>query len=90
MDPEVEGKRPLRTPVALANWKMGMTIGEGVEFIEYLREHLPGKLLEEVDVILFPPYTSLHPLASALKGWRVALGSQDLCPKPGESQTRKE
>jgi len=54
-----------RLPLALANWKMAMTVAESLAFVHEFRA-LAGDTLETVEVILCPPYTALWPLAHAL------------------------
>ncbi|RLC83022.1 MAG: triose-phosphate isomerase [Chloroflexi bacterium] len=71
-----------RKPLVLANWKMAMGISETISFIERFIP-LVGKLAEEVDIIICPPYTSLYVAACKLKGSSLQLGAQNLHPGPG-------
>lgn len=54
-----------RTPLALANWKMAMTVAESLAFIEDFQA-LAADALQTVQIILCPPYTALWPMARAL------------------------
>jgi triosephosphate isomerase len=63
--------------MAIANWKMAMTIAESLAFTENFQT-LAGNLLDAVDVILCPPFTALSSLADALEGSHVQLGAQDM------------
>jgi len=75
-----------RKPIAIANWKMAMTISEGLSFVEKFRTAM-GNLLQSVDVVLCPPYTALYALSQALTNSPIELGGQNLCAVPGMSHT---
>ena len=75
-----------RKPVALANWKMAMTISESLEFSARFR-NAAVHLIPLIDVILCPPYTSIYPLFQTLSGTTIQIGAQDLCPASGEAHT---
>ena len=77
---------PPRKPVALANWKMAMTVPEGLAF---LREFCPAVagLAASVRIILCPPYTALYPLSEALADSWIDLGAQDVSAAFGKSHT---
>jgi triosephosphate isomerase len=65
----------VRQPLALANWKMEMTIAESLAFLERFQDQA-GELLTRVQVVLCPPYTALHPVAQALRDSPIQLGAQ--------------
>ena len=75
-----------RPPFALANWKMAMTIEEGLAF---LRTFLP--LVEpwvgRMTIVLCPPATALAPMARALPPETVALGAQDCSAEADPAHT---
>ena len=75
-----------RKPMALANWKMSMTVAESLSFVRGLRT-LAGDLLDEVDVIICPPYTALAPVAQALAGSPIQLGGQDIAATTDPART---
>jgi triosephosphate isomerase len=75
-----------RKPLALANWKMAMTIPESRAFVREFRAAV-GNLAQKVDIVLCPPYTALQSLAQALADTPIALGAQDLCAAPGLAHT---
>ncbi len=75
-----------RKPLALANWKMAMTISESRAFVHELRTAV-GDLAQKVDIVLCPPYTALQSIAQALADTPIALGAQDLCAAPGLAHT---
>ncbi|NIV36051.1 MAG: triose-phosphate isomerase, partial [Anaerolineae bacterium] len=73
-------------PLAVANWKMAMTIPESLAFVQAFRTAVHD-LVQAVDIVLCPPYTALHPVARALKDNPIMLGAQDLCAASGQAHT---
>lgn len=68
---------PLRKPLALSNWKMALTVAESLAFVREF-ETLAGDLLDLVEVVICPPYTSLWSVAQALRESRMQLGGQNV------------
>jgi len=66
----------MRTPLIAGNWKMNMTIAEGVALVETLKDALQGVTGAEAAVC--PPAVLLKPIADALAGSDIALGAQDM------------
>lgn len=59
-----------------ANWKMNKTLAETREF---LRDFIPAvKDVNDLDIVIAPPFTSLAAAAEALKGTNVQLAAQDM------------
>lgn len=79
-------RSPNRKPFALANWKMAMTIPEGLAFLRCFTVAV-GTLAQSMDVVLCPPYTALHSLSQALTNAPIDLGAQDLCAAPDNAHT---
>ncbi len=75
-----------RQPLALANWKMAMTVAEGLAFVRELQD-LIGDLRNQIDVIICPPFTSLSPIAQALKDSPFQLGGQNIAPLADPAHT---
>ncbi len=75
-----------RKPLALANWKMAMTIAESVDFVRDF-QRLAGDLPGRVDVIICPPFTALWPVAQALAGSGMQLGAQDVAASTEMART---
>lgn len=75
-----------RKPLALANWKMAMTIPESLDFVHQFRAAV-SDLAQMVDIVLCPPYTALQSMAQALTGTPIALGAQNLYAAPGLAHT---
>jgi triosephosphate isomerase len=76
----------IRKPLALSNWKMAMTVAESLAFVRDF-EAIAGDLLDEVDVVICPPFTALWPLAQALRGSRIQLGGQNIAPTADLART---
>ena len=76
----------MRSPLALANWKMAMTVAESLAFVRDF-EAIAGDLLDEVDVVICPPFTALWPVAQALHGTRIQLGGQNIAPTADLART---
>ncbi len=66
----------MRTPLIAGNWKMYKTIGEAVALVESLAQGLGAAADREV--LVCPPFTALHAVASVLQGTPIGLGGQDL------------
>lgn len=66
----------MRTPLIAGNWKMNMTIADGVALVNSLKDALAG--VEGADAAVCPPYTLLKPIADALAGGNIKLGAQDM------------
>ena len=66
-----------RRPIAAANWKMHLVRAEAEGYCAALRAGLPATATE---VVLFPSFPLLPPVAAALAGSPFSLGGQDLHP----------
>ncbi len=75
-----------KLPLALANWKMAMTLAETRAFVEVFVPRV-ADVWERVDIVICPPFTAIHTLAQALEGTPVQVGAQNLHPGPGEAFT---
>lgn len=65
----------LRTPLIVANWKMHKTADEAVDYVRRLTNLLQPRA---IDVVLAPPFTSLHALKGAMGETSVfALAGQN-------------
>jgi triosephosphate isomerase (TIM) len=60
------------------NWKMFKTVEESVDFVGTLQDKLNTlPHTPEVDVLVFPPFTSLHPVKNVANG-TVKVGAQNM------------
>ncbi|MHA1369600.1 MAG: triose-phosphate isomerase [Promethearchaeota archaeon] len=59
------------------NWKMNKLVGESESFV---KEFIPlvRDVEDKVDIVLFPPYFSVKPVAELLKGSKIAVGAQNM------------
>ncbi len=66
----------MRIPFLAANWKMFKTVHEA---FAYAREFTRlVKDIDDVEIVLAPPFTAVHTVAEAVRGTNVAVGGQDL------------
>lgn len=66
----------MRKPFIAANWKMYKTNGETEDF---LSKFIPAvSSVNDVDIVIAPPFTSLHTAAGKLKGSNIQLSAQDV------------
>lgn len=73
-----------RRPLVAANWKMAMGISESIRFVRDFCS-LASDLLNQVDVVLCPPYTALWPVSQLLLDLQapsgaIQLGAQNVAP----------
>lgn len=64
-------------PIIGGNWKMHKTIAEGNSFIEGFLNKIDG-LDEVVDIVIIPPFTSIHVVSRALEGRKIHTGGQNM------------
>jgi triosephosphate isomerase len=76
-----------RKPLALANWKMAMTVAESLAFVQSLHQSA-GDMLNQLDSIICPPYTAIWPLAQELQRLSspIVLGGQNIAPSDDPAQ----
>ena len=66
----------MRTPLLAANWKMFKTVQEA---FAYAREFTRlVKDVDDVEIVLAPPFTALHTVAEAMRNTNVAVAGQNL------------
>lgn len=66
----------MRTPLIAGNWKMNMTIAEGLSLVSELRGALC--CVTGAEAAVCPPSVLLKPIGDALAGCDIALGAQDM------------
>jgi len=67
----------LRKPIVGGNWKMNKTLDEAIRFVEELKKEIYNKT-EEVEVVIFPPFTLLRALQPLLEEAGIGLGAQNM------------
>jgi triosephosphate isomerase len=66
----------MRIPFIAANWKMFKTVHESVVFVKEFRSMV--KDVEDVEIVVAPPFTALHAVAEAARNSNVGVSGQDL------------
>ena len=66
----------MRIPFIAGNWKMFKTVHETTVFTKELRSVL--KDVTGVEIVVAPPFTSVHAAAEALRNSNIAVAAQDL------------
>jgi len=66
----------MRTPLIAGNWKMFKTVAETVKYVKELRPLV--KDITDVEIVVAPPFPSIHAAAEALRASNVAVAGQDL------------
>jgi triosephosphate isomerase len=69
-----------RTPFIAGNWKMHKTIAEAEAFVAALLPRIAD--VENVDVALCVPYTSLQAVVDSTRGSRIEVYAQNMCEAP--------
>jgi len=65
-----------RTPFLAANWKMFKTVQDAVVYAKEFRAIV--KDLENVEIVVAPPFTALHAVAEASRNSIVNVAGQDV------------
>jgi len=65
-----------RKPSCLANWKMHLTVDEGISWFERVVAQA-GSILDRADVLVLVPYTALWPLSRTVYHPSIAIGAQN-------------
>ncbi len=76
----------MRKPMALANWKMKMTISESLKYLERFQPAVKG-LGDAVEIVLCPPYTALYPVSRRIELPSIKLGAQNVSPGEESAHT---
>ena len=66
----------MRIPFIAANWKMFKTVHESVVFVKELR--LLVKDVEEVEIVIAPPFTAIHAAAEAARNTNIGVAGEDV------------
>jgi triosephosphate isomerase len=66
----------MRTPFLAANWKMFKTVHEAVVYIKEFRSIV--KDIDDVEIVVAPPFTALHAAAEAARNSPIAIAAQDV------------
>lgn len=69
----------MRIPFIAGNWKMYKTVAEAVKYVKEFRGMV--KDLQDVEIVLAPPFIALHAVAEAARNTNVGIAAQDLHPE---------
>jgi triosephosphate isomerase len=58
------------------NWKLNETVSESLELVRELRRLVSQ--VRDCDIVVAPPYTSLHPVAKALEDSNIEVAAQEV------------
>jgi triosephosphate isomerase (TIM) len=78
-----------RRPLMAGNWKMNLNHLEAIALTQKLAFSLPEKQLNEVEVVVLPPFVSLRSVQTLIDGDKLLLGygAQDLSPHANGAYT---
>lgn len=65
----------MKTPLIIANWKMNKTAAEAIDFVQQLKS---AHLVNDREIIVCGPYTTLPALQSELSGHAIGYGAQNM------------
>jgi triosephosphate isomerase len=66
----------MRIPFVAGNWKMFKTVHDAVVFAKEFRSVV--KDVEDVEIVLAPPFTAIHAVAEAVRNTVVGVAGQDV------------
>lgn len=74
-----------RRPLIAGNWKMNLNQKDSVQLVEAIAEAV--RTLEDVDVLVAPPFTNLRAVKDAIGGNRMLLAGQNMHPETAGAYT---
>ena len=69
----------MRRPFIAGNWKMFKTVHETTVYVKELRSMV--KDVNDVDIVVAPPFTSVHAAAEAARNTNVSVSAQNMSPE---------
>ena len=67
---------PQRKPIIAGNWKMYKTAADALALVSALKREVAG--IENVEVVVCPPYTALYAVSTILQDSEIKLGAQNV------------
>jgi triosephosphate isomerase len=67
-----------RKKIAAGNWKMHKTFAEGQGLAQEIRTMADTELMNDAQLLIFPPYIHLQGLAKQLEGSKIGIGAQNI------------
>ena len=65
-----------RKVIIAGNWKMNKTASEGVALVKALKGLVAD--VDNVEIVVCPPFTSIEAVAKELKGSNIKVGAQNV------------
>src|SRR5688572_1282269 len=65
-----------RKLIIAGNWKMNKTVAEGLDLVQGLKREVAN--IKEVDIVICPPFTSLHEISKVILDSNIRLGAQNM------------
>ncbi len=75
----------MRRIIIAGNWKMNKTVPEAIELVNGLKRELSS--IENIDIVVIPPYTALSEISDMLANSNIDLGAQDVYWQQGGAFT---
>lgn len=66
----------MRKPIIAGNWKMHKTAGEGAALVQEL--NALTNTVNDVEIVVCPPFTALAAVAGTVAGTNIGLGAQNM------------
>lgn len=66
----------MRRPIIAGNWKMNETIDQSLDLATKLKSQVAK--VNDVDIVVCPPFTSLFAVGKTIRGTNISLGAQDI------------
>ncbi|OFY63281.1 MAG: triose-phosphate isomerase [Bacteroidetes bacterium RBG_13_43_22] len=77
----------MRKKIIAGNWKMNMTLDDGLKFAKSVDQYFSEKPSEKAEVILCVPFIHLAGISEIVKLGKVALGAQNCASEPSGAYT---
>ena len=65
-----------RTVMIAGNWKMNLNLSESVDLVKTISNDI--KSIDDVDVLIAPPFTCLATVKKAIENSRILLAAQNM------------
>ncbi len=72
-------------PVIAGNWKMNKKVNEAIDLVTNLKPLVEG--INQITIIVCPPFTSLYPVSQIIKQTNIELGGQNCYLKESGAYT---
>ncbi len=75
----------MRRPIVVGNWKMNMLISTSNKWVEEFLK--TSNLLDQFDLVLAPPFTSISAVRKSTEGTKIQLAGQNIASELEGAQT---